>query len=182
MSPTIRIDKDVFDELKKHAEPFVDTPNTVLRRLLGLGDTDTETYENGELDIDAEKRRPKRNASKGQRTQQRRQRAKVTRLPRAKTGTILPESEYEIPMLEIISEHGRRAAAREVLDELETRLSGRLTEVDRQELGSGNVRWRNRAQFVRLRLIEEGDMVKNSPRGVWEISEQGRRRIAADAV
>ena len=36
MSPTIRIDDDVFDELKKHAEPLVDTPNTVLRRLLGL--------------------------------------------------------------------------------------------------------------------------------------------------
>ena len=39
MSPTIRIDDDVFDELKKHAEPFVDTPNTVLRRLLNLGET-----------------------------------------------------------------------------------------------------------------------------------------------
>ena len=37
MSPTIRIDDDVFDALKKHAEPFVDTPNTVLRRILGLG-------------------------------------------------------------------------------------------------------------------------------------------------
>ena len=36
MSPTIRIDDDVFDELKGHAEPFVDTPNSVLRRLLGL--------------------------------------------------------------------------------------------------------------------------------------------------
>jgi hypothetical protein len=182
MSPTIRIDKDVFDELKKHAEPFVDTPNTVLRRLLGLGDAGAETDGDGELEIDAEKRRRRRDAGKSQGTRQRRQRTKAPRLPRAKPGTILPESEYEIPMLEIISEHGRRAAAREVLDELETRLSGRLTEVDQEELGSGNVRWRNRAQFVRLRLIEQGDMVKNSPRGVWEISEQGRRRIAADAV
>ena len=28
MSPTIRIDDEVFDALKKHAEPFVDTPNS----------------------------------------------------------------------------------------------------------------------------------------------------------
>lgn len=30
----IEIDKDVFEFLQKNAEPFVDTPNTVLRRLL----------------------------------------------------------------------------------------------------------------------------------------------------
>jgi hypothetical protein len=57
-----------------------------------------------------------------------------------------------------------------------------LTEVDRQQLSSGDVRWRNRAQFVRLRLVEQGDMVKDSPRGVWEISEQGQRRLAAEAA
>jgi len=36
MAPTIRIDDQVFEELKKRAEPFVDSPNDVLRRLLGL--------------------------------------------------------------------------------------------------------------------------------------------------
>lgn len=33
---TIEIDEDVWNLLKKHAEPFIDTPNNVLRRLLGL--------------------------------------------------------------------------------------------------------------------------------------------------
>ena len=32
--PTIRIEQDVFDGLKKLAEPFVDTPGAVIRRLL----------------------------------------------------------------------------------------------------------------------------------------------------
>ncbi len=36
MSPTIRIDEEVFKALQKDAKPFVDTPNDVLRRLLGL--------------------------------------------------------------------------------------------------------------------------------------------------
>lgn len=36
MTPTIRIDNDVWTYLKKKAEPFEDTPNSVLRRLLRL--------------------------------------------------------------------------------------------------------------------------------------------------
>jgi hypothetical protein len=34
---TIRIDPEVWLELQKRAVPFVETPNDVLRRLLGLG-------------------------------------------------------------------------------------------------------------------------------------------------
>lgn len=175
MSPTIRIDNEVFEALKTHAEPFIDTPNTVLRRLLDLGET-----ANDRLGL-AEELKPER-GGEGSRSRQRRRKTKRTRQPRAKTGTILAESEYEIPMLEVIVEHGGRAPAREVLDELETRLGSRLTDVDKQELASGNVRWRNRAQFVRLRLVERGDMVKDSPRGVWEVTEQGRRRATAEAA
>jgi hypothetical protein len=36
--PTIRIDADVYAWLRGHAEPFVDTPNSVLRRIAGLTD------------------------------------------------------------------------------------------------------------------------------------------------
>ena len=151
MSPTVRIDDDVFDELKKHAEPFVDTPNTVLRRLLNLGDPGfAESHGGGEAGVADERdaTKPIDSAREERGTTQRRRRTKVPRPPRAKTGSILNESAYELPMLEIISEHGGRAAAREVLDELETRLNGQLTDVDKQELASGDVRWRNRAQFA----------------------------------
>lgn len=34
---TIEIDTDVFAHLQKNARPFVDTPNSTLRRLLGIG-------------------------------------------------------------------------------------------------------------------------------------------------
>lgn len=36
MMPTIRVSDEVFDELKRRAEPFVDTPDSVLRKVLGL--------------------------------------------------------------------------------------------------------------------------------------------------
>jgi hypothetical protein len=37
MSPTIRIDDEVYAWLQQKAAPFEDTPNTVLRRIAGLG-------------------------------------------------------------------------------------------------------------------------------------------------
>jgi hypothetical protein len=175
MSPTIRIDEEVFDELKRHAEPFIDTPNSVLRRVLGL----SEANESADDDERGDGTRRSAGESSRGNGRQRRRRTKTSRRgPRAKTGSILSEDAYEIPMLRIIAEHGDRAAAREVLDELETRLDGLLTEVDKQPLATGTVRWRNRAQFVRLRLVEQGDLVKDSPRGMWELTEQGRRRLA----
>jgi 5-methylcytosine-specific restriction protein A len=36
MAPTIRIDDDVYSWLQDRAEPFIDTPNAVLRRIAGL--------------------------------------------------------------------------------------------------------------------------------------------------
>src|SRR5437879_6345457 len=42
MVPTIRVDEDVFEWLKSQAEPFVDTPNSVIRRVAGLDDAATQ--------------------------------------------------------------------------------------------------------------------------------------------
>lgn len=179
MSPTIRIDEEVFEELKRHAEPFIDTPNTVLRRVLGLAET-TGSRDDNPDESEAIAAASSTARTDGNRVRRRRTK-NVRRAPRAKTGSILAEEAYEVPMLEVIAEHGDRAAAREVLDELETRLDGLLTEVDKQPLSTGTIRWRNRAQFVRLRLVEQGDLVKDSPRGVWELTQQGRRRIASAA-
>ncbi|MGW2115497.1 restriction system modified-DNA reader domain-containing protein [Streptomyces zhihengii] len=36
MGRVIRVDDEVYADLQSRAEPFVDTPNSVLRRLLGL--------------------------------------------------------------------------------------------------------------------------------------------------
>ena len=36
MVPTIRVDDEVYDWLQQRAKPFIDTPNSVLRRELGI--------------------------------------------------------------------------------------------------------------------------------------------------
>ena len=44
-------------------------------------------------------------------------------------------------------------------------------------LDSGLLRWKNRVQFVRLKLVQAGQVTKGSPRGVWEITSAGRDRV-----
>ncbi|MFC2000059.1 hypothetical protein ACFLXE_04805 [Chloroflexota bacterium] len=51
--PVIRIDEDVWKELQSRAEPLVDIPNSVLRRILGLETKENEVVhdDNKVLDI-----------------------------------------------------------------------------------------------------------------------------------
>ncbi len=42
MSPVIRIDDEVYAWLQKHARAFEDTPNSTLRRLAGLDDSNVQ--------------------------------------------------------------------------------------------------------------------------------------------
>lgn len=175
MSPTIRVDEDVYSALQADAVPFVDTPNSVLRRLLSLAVLAGEEHSDeaataGLGDVPVKRTRLT--------TRQKPRPRKVSAdRKRAATGTILAESEYELPLLAILMERGGSAPAAEVLEELGQRLAGRLLPNDLDRLSSGKVRWQNRAQFVRLRLVQAGDMKGDSPRGVWAISEQGRARI-----
>jgi Mrr N-terminal domain len=177
VAPRILIDDDVLALLKSNAEPFVDTPNTVLRRLLGLppmnGSMSHEDFvgDGGDEPVTAA---PKKTTRQGRRRRRR------PASERAQPGTILPHEEYEIPILAILDAHAGRAPTSEVLDELGRKLADRFMPADLDTLATGNIRWRNRAQFVRLRLIERGDMASGSPRGLWEITDQGRDRLVAE--
>jgi hypothetical protein len=172
VAPRIQIDDDVFSLLKSNAEPFVDTPNSVLRRLLGMAPS-----ANGSAPEVFAETEPRDSARR--RVRRRPPKARVGESKRARSGTILPHEGYELPLLAIVGERGGRAPTREVLDELGKRLEKDLMPADYERLASGDIRWRNRAQFVRLRMIERGDMAKDSPRGLWEITDQGRDRLVA---
>jgi len=162
VSESIEIDDEVFAVLEDHARPFVDTPNTVLRRLLG---------------IDRAERPPKGSAGKVEGLPKGSARKAGENAGRAAPGTLLPEREYELPILRYLDENGGRAPSREVVQAVGTALADRLTVLDRQQLKAGDVRWENRVAFVRLRLVERGELVRGSPRGTWEISDKGRERL-----
>lgn len=167
MAPSIEIDDEVWAELQRRAVPFVDTPNSVLRGALGL-------HPNGDTPSGEDFSEP---ISPHRRSRKRRSRSKGMRAP---AGSLLPETEYEDPILRALVEMGGRGPTSEVVDRVGVIIGDRLTDLDQEVLASGDVRWRNRVQFTRLKLIEEGLMAKDSPRGTWEITDDGRARVGSE--
>jgi Mrr N-terminal domain len=165
------VDEDIYEYLQNQAVPLEDDINSVLRRLLGLGPSLASKGSNASADESF------RIQSTAARAKARGRRRKAASRRRAPKGSILEEWAYQRPILQALQELGGRAPTTEVIERVGQLLDGQLTDADRQTLDSGDVRWRNRAQFVRLGLIKQGDMKPDSPRGVWEISEQGNQRL-----
>lgn len=177
MSPSLEVDDQIYDLLRREAEPFVDTPNSVLRRLLGLAEAHGE---NGAAPTRAgtpgELSRPPAASRRSSRSPSNKARLRS----RAPAGSILPEEEYIQPVLRSLVEAGGSAPSREIIELVGQMLDGRLTDLDRAPLGSGGIRWHNRVQFVRLRLIERGLMTRDAPRGVWAITDKGRESATSN--
>lgn len=95
-----------------------------------------------------------------------------------------PEDAFRHPILEALVELGSRARMNEVLYRVEKKIEGRLNTHDYAPLPSDpkTIRWRNTAQWCRNTLVRESLMKADSPRGVWEISEEGRRALQTGAV
>lgn len=175
VAPEIVLDEEVYEFLKKRAEPFVDTPNTVLRRILGLDPSDElavdapHSSDGGDPGTKCSKSRASGSSSQPE----------VTAM-RAPKGSLLPQTNYWRPILEALVVAGGTAPATQVIDTVGRELDDRFTELDRQNLRSGGIRWRNRAQFARLRMVERGLMVKGSPPGTWAITKLGRRYLGEE--
>ncbi len=101
-------------------------------------------------------------------------RRNLVRLPR---GIRTPESAFTEPILAALVELGGSAPVGHVLDLVEPKLKSQLKDVDYQPLPSdpNALRWRNTAQWARHDLVTQGLLKSDSPRGIWEISEKGRR-------
>jgi len=176
--PSIDVDYEVYKNLQHQAEPFVDTPNTVLRRLLSLDaivDGSVEA-DNGDAGAPASTRVPARADVRrvaSTRDGARKARAKDSTRTRAPRGALLPEDRYEGPLLVALAERGGSGSSREVIDAVGKRLKDDLMPMDKESLKSGGIRWQSRVQFVRLRLIERGLIAKDTPRGIWGLTDAG---------
>jgi hypothetical protein len=52
--------------------------------------------------------------------------------------------------------------------------SDELPERDRGTLESGDIRWRNTAQWARNDMRNQGLLAATSPTGIWEITQRGQ--------
>jgi hypothetical protein len=164
---TIEVDSEVFSALQRDAEPFLDSPNDVLRRVLGLDSSVTPFLKRDLLTgTDQEVRSVDVGAlSLASRSRKRRGEASATR-----------QDQFRLPILEILSERGGKARTSDVLDRLPEKM--KLLPGDFEETSSGKVKYRHHAEFERLAMRLGGLIGASSPHGVWEITEEGRRYLS----
>ena len=160
--PVIRISDETWEAMKEWAVPLEDTPDDVVRRLIGMA----REHRGRSADADESALQ-----AEGIPTP-----AMAGRLAK---GLRVPEEEYKIPILQTVHELGGSARAGDVLAAVERKMKDQLSNVDYQPLPkTGEARWRNTAMWARKRLVQ-GDLLRgDSPRGVWELSAKGADAIA----
>jgi len=178
MSCKIEIDDDLFELLKQHAEPFVDTPSDVLRRLLSESrGVQARRLAPTERSLPSGKKPARRHRAKSQEAD----RKEDIKRRRAPSNALLSEKAYELPLLDVLDAAGGRLPTREAVAAVGERVADQLMPMDHDVMDQGQERWESRVQFTRLRLVEAGLLKKDSPRGVWEISDAGRERLKHSA-
>lgn len=186
MIPIIRVDEEVYQALQEQAEPFVDTPNSVLRRILYLKEkrssipTDkvkSKTDYSSNLH-DSQKNVSNRSDNKSKIKTTLVERDQIS--PRLSSDGFLPQEEYELPILRFLEDMGGSAPSRDVIDGVGEALKSKFSTTDKQYLKSGKIRWKNRVQWARFELIKRGELEPVSQRGWWTISQRGKLRIRID--
>lgn len=96
---------------------------------------------------------------------------------RLQRGIRTPETAFQQPILKALLELGGSARIGNVLTKVEQSMKGTLKQIDYEPLPStpDQPRWRNTAQWERNTMVRKGLLKSNSPHGVWEISEEGRK-------
>lgn len=154
--PTIRIEDDVLEGLKKIAEPFTDTPNSVIRRLL---------QERGVLA-----------KSEGQAT------ITTAALPRTDVTAeraATPQRICEPYLLHVLHTKFKGRATKQeateaVIEALKSR--GFLGAADFDPVSSGESKIANTIAWSRNALKEQGLINRATPKGIWELTDKGMER------
>jgi len=83
---------------------------------------------------------------------------------------------FRIPILEALVELGGKGKTDEILEKVERKMKHILKSVDYEKLPSGvMIRWQNTAQWERYIMVQDGLLRSDSPKGIWEITEKGRK-------
>jgi restriction system protein len=89
-------------------------------------------------------------------------------------GRRTPQQAYRLPILRALVALGGKARTEQVRERIYREMKARLTSVDLELLPSGRVeRWWNTARWERNNMVQEGLLKRDSPYGVWEITEKG---------
>ncbi|TAH48379.1 MAG: hypothetical protein EYC68_20620 [Chloroflexota bacterium] len=115
-------------------------------------------------------------------TSLRRSRRRTTKnkpFKRLARGRQTSRDEFIVPILKVLEDSGGSDSVKNVLEKVEALLDGKMNSYDRQNLAAypHPPRWRNNVQWARNNMVSDGLLAKDSPRGIWEITEKGRKLL-----
>src|SRR5262245_5164223 len=147
----ILVDGEVFGRLQGLAQPFVDSPNSVLRRVLGL-DQERESGPPSEGSAPA-----------GWRESSQTSKDEMTSAQGSAPPPMTPQREFRPVIVELLKETGGGRRMHEVLEGIEERLGPRFHPHDHEAVSTGELRWRNSARWERMKMADEGLIKKGTP-------------------
>lgn len=90
---------------------------------------------------------------------------------------------YRTPILQALEDLGGSGYVNEVLDFVYKKMKNFLVPVDLEEIPSvRQKRWRNTAMWERSHMVKDGLLKSDSPRGIWEISEKGKKYLKEEVI
>jgi len=96
----------------------------------------------------------------------------------SKSGDHMPPRDFWRPILEVLRENSGQADVETIIKALEIKIKDQLRPGDYESNVDGSLKWERQAHFQRLAMKHEGLIAGNSPRGVWEITNQGREWVS----
>jgi hypothetical protein len=150
MMPVIRISDATWERMKLHARPLEDTPDDIVRRALDA------------LEGRIAKPEPKKT---------------IGRPAKSAAGKKLPQKEFREPLLRTLGAIGGGGTVDEIRKALYPRIRDRLADADYARVTTGEERWWNAACWERSELVKDGLFRSDSPRGYWELSDEGHEKL-----
>lgn len=161
MMPTIRIEDDVFKGLQQLAKPFVDSPNSVIRQLL---------EQRGVLKPLGGNVSPETPSRESQ-----------SRSVGTTANGLTPQPAYESYLHFILAkEFSGRGHKRDVTHAIVKRMmkDGHIGAADQELVSTGETKAENTIAWARNALKERGIISRISPRGIWELTPEGKESAA----
>lgn len=176
----IEIDDEVFAALQGEAVPLVDNPNDVLRRLLGLEPTEERASAGDEVVFQPPlPRRPAQRAASSNGAAVTGSTKRPSKSRRA-AGELLPLEAYCPHILQALIASGGELRSREVPDALAPLLDPHLFAADKGLDADGVPVWHGRVGWAGSLCRKAGHLDLAAPRGIWRITDDGRK-VAASA-
>ena len=161
MMPTIRLDDDVFQGLQQLAKPFVDSPSSVIRRLL---------EERGVLT-------PQKASSPAES----RAREMQDRPAGPTANGLTPQPVYEGYLYVVLAkEFNGRGHKRDITHAVIKRMmkDGHIGPADQELVKTGETKAENTIAWARNALKDRGHISRLSQRGIWELTADGKNAAA----